>query len=120
MKAKRPSTEIRLCPAGIIAPPRQRLPLWMQKYANRRAEARAKIFVQRHCGELVARSASHIRSQPKAALAATIEEVLSEFVQDRGEIYANAFLECIEEWLMERDVGVATALHEVLEDKENG
>ncbi|SDV50563.1 hypothetical protein [Chitinasiproducens palmae] len=69
----------------------------------------AKDFVRLNCGHEVARAGSQIRSRRATSLVAGIEEARSTYVREHGGETADAFLECIESWLLERGSTVAAS-----------
>lgn len=76
---------------------------------DRKLHEDAKAFIRLFLGDTVARAASHIRSKRAASLCAGIAEVRAAYRSEHGIQSEQAFLECIEQWLLERGSTVAAA-----------
>ncbi len=79
------------------------------KSASQKPHDDAHAFIRLHLGSVVARGASHIRSKRALTLRSGIEEVRQEYEVEHGADTVMAFLECVEQWLIERANSVAAA-----------
>ena len=74
---------------------------------KRREAARADIRL--YLGDVVARAASHIRSKRAASIAPAIAQTRDDYIREYGAADVDAFLDCAEQWLIERGGNVAVA-----------